>query len=258
MEKRVFQEMLRNNNAIPLDNDYVIFNDLELYNFKTKEQIFFRSIDDLFASEFNGTTFEEYISGKDEFKIKLDGGRGADSGAMGGGFNHAPDLGGNKKKNGRVKFPAEFNIGGRFQDYNSTLKLFREKYANMDHEFGVAVSADGFVTRHIEGGATSVSISGNVGEMLIHNHPGSGNMDGGNFSDSDLLAVAYGGEKGIVAVSQKYTHTFTKEKNFDAKRFIKAVKKAQWPVKYDYNDGADWWLRRNAKVYGYTYARRAA
>ena len=257
MEKSVFQEMLSNNNAIPLDNDYVIFKDLELYNFKTKEQVFFRNIDDLFASEFNGTTFAEYIAGKDKFIINLDGGRGADSGAMGGGFSHAPNGGGNKK-NGRAKYPAEFNVGGRFQDYGSTLKLFRQKYANMNHEFGIAVSADGFVTRHIEGGSTSVSISGNVGEMIIHNHPGSGERDGGNFSDSDLLSISYGGEKGIVAVSQKYTHTFTKEKNFDAKRFIKAVKNAKWPVRYDYDDGADWWLRRNAKVYGYSYTRRAA
>ena len=33
-----------------------------------------------------------------------------------------------------------------------------------------------------------------------------------------------------------------------------AVDKAQWPSNLDYNAGADWWLKRNAKKYGYKYS----
>ena len=84
--------------------------------------------------------------------------------------------------------------------------------------------------------------------MIIHNHPG-----GGNFSDSDLISVASTRERGIVAVSGKRTYTFTKNKNFNAKGFIKAVKNAKWPTKYSYDKGADWWLKKNASVYGYSY-----
>lgn len=35
---------------------------------------------------------------------------------------------------------------------------------------------------------------------------------------------------------------------------LKAVKKAQWPAKYSYDKGADWWLKKNAKKYGYKYS----
>ena len=106
-----------------------------------------------------------------------------------------------------------------------------------------------------KGGSTSVPIRGAKGEMLIHNHP-----SGGNFSDSDLIVVASGSEKGIVAVgsntSNRMRYTFTKNKNFKSKEFIKAVKKAQWPREYSYDKGADWWLRKNAKEYGYSYSAK--
>lgn len=145
---------------------------------------------------------------------------------------------------------AEFNAvtGSRYKSYEKTLEKFNEKYANADHEYGITIDEDGYVHRHIEGGKTSVGISGSKGQMIVHNHP-----SGGNFSDSDLIVVASGSEKGIVATGSKKTYTFTKTKNFKSKEFTKAVKKAQWPVEYDYDKGADWWLRQNAKKYGYKY-----
>ena len=32
---------------------------------------------------------------------------------------------------------------------------------------------------------------------------------------------------------------------------------AKWPAHYNYEDGADWWLRKNAKKYDYSYSKRA-
>ena len=74
----------------------------------------------------------------------------------------------------------------------------------------------------------------------------------------DLISVASTQEKGIIATSsntsKKQTFKFEKTPKFKAKEFIKAVKKAQWPTHYDYDHGADWWLRKNAKTYGYKYS----
>ena len=64
-------------------------------------------------------------------------------------------------------------------------------------------------------------------------------------------------EKGIIATSSnpkiKKTYHIQKNQNFKAKEFIKAVNTAKWPKKYSYSEGADWWLRRNQRTYGYKY-----
>lgn len=177
---------------------------------------------------------------------------------MGGGFNHAPRNRGRKSENyGETQFPARLNVAGqRFKSYEKTLAQFEKMYKDADIEYGASVDDQGFAKRLIKGGSTSVPISGGKGEMLIHNHP-----SGGNFSDSDLIAVASGQEKGIVATGSnvkkdRMRYTFTKNKNFKSKDFIKAVKKAQWPSNLNYDKGADWWLRKNAKTYGYTYSAK--
>ncbi len=250
MELKVFEETLKNNNALFFDDDYVLFKNLEMYNFKTEKSVYFKTFDELYLFKINGRTIKDIVLEKKEFVLQYDGGRGAsvDFGEMGGGFGHART----GKDHGlrSHKWPAELNVGGRFQNYNTVLSVFKKKYANADHEYGVTVNAEGFVTRHIEGGKASVAISGGKGEMTIHNHP-----SGSNFSDRDLFNVSSTDGAGIVAVGTKHVYTFTKGKHFNASGFIKAVKKARWPKKMDYDTGSDWWLRRNAGTYGYTYTR---
>ena len=248
MEIKKFLKLLHNNNAIRLNEEYILFNDLELYSFKTMQETHFKSIEEFLNYEFQDSTMKAFIIRTEEFYNKYDGGRGSTSSAMGGGFNHARS-GGGKDDLRNMKYPAEFNVGGKNRSYEKTLALFKQKYGNADHEYGVTVDDMGFVHKHIEGGATSVSISGNKGQMILHNHPG-----GGNFSDSDLISVASTNERGIVAVGANKTYTFKKTKRFNSKGFIKAVKNAKWPAKYNYDKGADWWLKRNAKNYGYTYS----
>ena len=250
-----FEKLIKNNNACPLSEEYILFNDLELYSFKTEESKFFKSLNEVYEYEIGGKKIRDIVLGTETFKFALNGGRGSGSGnsnEMGGGFNHAP-RGRGKDDIGKVKFPAEFNRQGRFTSYKGALKLFRDKYADADHEYGITVDDNGFVHKHIEGGTSAVAISGNKGEVVIHNHP-----SGGNFSDADLLSVSATQEKGIVAVGSKYTYSFMKKKGFKSKEFTKAVKKAKWPANLDYSEGADWWLRKNAKTYGYEYTRRKA
>lgn len=253
MELRYFERLLKTNNAIRLNDDYILFNDLELYSFSKKSSVQFKRIKDIYGFKINNKTIEEMISETESFLLTYDGGRGSNSsGPMGGGFNHASD--GNRGKSnepGEMKYPAELNVGGKNRSYEKTLALFKKKYGDADVEYGVTVDDQGFVHKHIKGTSTSVAIGGNQGQMVIHNHPG-----GGNFSDSDLISVASSREKGIVATSNKRTYSLTKTNKFKSKEFIKAVKKAKWPTQYDYDKGADWWLRRNAKEYGYVYTAR--
>lgn len=179
------------------------------------------------------------------------GGRGAYSEEMGGGFNSAGPGGGG---NGTLKYPAEFNVQGRFSSVQGAVDLFKEKYLDASIEYGISVDEQGFVHRHVQGNNTSVAISamGN-NHTIVHNHPIS---KGGNFSGADLSAFAQDKKiKTMMAIDKVKTYSITREKRFNEKGFIKAMKSAQWPKRLTYGEGADWWLKRNAKRYGYTYTR---
>lgn len=258
MELKRFETTLKNNNALDLIDDYIIFNDLELYNPNTNESVYFSNFEDLYNFKIKDVTIREIIENIKDFIVTLDGGRGSGSTnqKMGGGFNHADRRGRPAEDYGATQFPARLNTGtgGRYKSYEKTLRKFENLYKNADVEYGASIDENGYATRLLKGGSTSVPIHGAKGEMLLHNHP-----SGGNFSDSDLLVVAKGSEKGIVAVGSnvkknRMRYTFTKTNHFKAKEFIKAVPKAQWPRGYSYDKGADWWLRRNAKKYGYKYS----
>lgn len=248
MELSYFRNLLNHNNAIRLTDRWIVFSDFELYDMDNDESILSDSFEDLMSQPFeDGETLGDFIERQDEFYRTFSGGRGSRySSEMGGGFTSAGDDRDHGFRN--AKFPAEFNVGGKFRSYDKTLDLFVKKYANADHEYGVTVDDQGFVHHHIEGGKSSVAISGTRGQMILHNHP-----SGGNFSKADLISIASGFEKGIAAIGSKKIYTLTKSKRFDSKGFIKAVNRAQWPKNLDYDAGADWWLRKNAKKYGYKY-----
>lgn len=244
-----FAKLLEANNAIGVTNDDVIFNDYELYNHKTKEEKHYKNIYELAE---DNPKIKDIILNTEIFYNPIDGGRGATSGAMGGGFNHAKGSG--KGNNGKQLLNAELNINTKQKhNVNAVLKRFNEKYSDSKIEYGIAIDEQGYVHRHMQGNETSVNISGGKGMTIIHNHP-----SGGNFSDNDLISVARTQERGIIATSSnaktKSTYRFEKKSNFDAKGFEKAVKGAKWPVGMSYDKGADWWLRKNANKYGYKYS----
>lgn len=252
MEISYFDKLLKGNNAIGITEDIVIFNDYELYNHRTKEEKHYSSIDELVE---DNPEVKKIILDTETFYNRLDGGRGASSGGssgeMGGGFNHASGSGGESAR--EVLHPAALNFGtSKGNSVDAVLGRFQQKYGNADREYGIAVDQDGYVHEHIKGGATSVGVYGGKDMTIIHNHP-----SGGNFSDSDLLAVARTNNKGIVATSsntsKKSTYKFEKTAKFDAKGFEKAVKSAKWNKNFSYDKGADWWLKKNASKYGYKY-----
>lgn len=248
---RKFEIMFNNNNGIPLTDKLVLWkNPLQIWNMETDEEVNFNSLEEVLNYNLGKETIRDLIERTDEFILHYNGGRGASSGLMGGGFTSAGSTGDGFDK---ALFPASFNaVNKTHNSYENTLKHFQQKYASSDHEFGITVDELGYVSQHIEGGKSSVMIGGGKGETVIHNHP-----SGGNFSSTDLISTAMDNSKGIVATGTKNGKTTTfslqKESHFKASQFAKAVKKAQWPTKFNYDEGADWWLKKNQSKYGYTY-----
>lgn len=260
MELKTFEKYLDNNNGLSLNEELILFKNLELYNLTTDTSENFDDLDSFYKYVYNGQTMESLINGIDQFVVTYDGGRGSGSSnsEMGGGFTSADQRGRKSEDYGATQFPARLNTetGGRYKSYEKTLQKFERMYKDANVEYGASIDDQGFATRLIKGGSTSVPISGGRGEMIVHNHP-----SGGNFSKQDLISIAKGSEKGIVAVGSnvnknRMRYTITKSKNFKSNEFVKAVNKAQWPKNLSYDDGADWWLRRNAKTYGYKYSAK--
>ena len=226
----------------------------ELYNPETGSSKYFESHDEFLDANIDGRTVRDIIEdGSYKMLVEIEGGRGSSSeSGQTFKFNHASG-GGGRGDVGKARFPAEFNDGDKFQSEMKALDKFRERHANSDHEYAIAVDEDGYVHQYIEGGSTSVAITGRDGQLIIHNHP-----SGGNFSDSDLLSVAQTrGERGIVASGTKGDYIFKKGKNFDGAAFAKAVKRARMKGK-DYDDATHKWLTANQKKFGYTYEFRKA
>lgn len=247
-----FAKLLSGNNAVKINDKLIIFNDFELYDMEVDTSKNYDSLKDLIS---DNDDVREIIEKAPYFELKFDGGRGAGSGdnEMGGGFNHARG-GGNGKQETIQNAALNFGTAGG-NSIGMVLGRFRGKYSDADREYGASVDDQGFVHNIQKGGKTSVSVKGNKGETIIHNHPG-----GGNFSDSDLINTASTQRKGIIAtgsnVKNPKTYHFQKNNNFKAKEFIKAVRNAKWPKKYDYDKGADWWLKRNQRTYGYKYSSK--
>ena len=240
-----------NVNFLEIDN-YLFTRDLRLIDIDTEKEILFKDLSEAIDYVLNGKTILEHL--KDiTLMISLSGGRGANHNAtMGGGFSSAGAGSGGK---GRNLFPAEFNTQGRFVSQEEAMKMFIEKHKDSDIEYGFSVDTMGFVHAYVEGSETSVPISAKgKNHMVGHNHP----QKLGNFSDADLLSTARDRlASGIFATAPDRTAVLNKGKNFDAAGFVVAVKKAKWPAHYNYEDGADWWLRKNAKKYDYSYSKRA-
>ena len=226
----------------------------ELYNPKTGCSEYFETHNEFLDAIVDGRTVCEIVEDDDyRMLVEIEGGRGSRSeSASTFKFDHAKG-GGGRGDIGKARFPAEFNDGEKVQSETKALDKFRERHANSDHEYAIAVDRDGYVHQYIEGGRTSVAIAGRDGQLIIHNHP-----SGGNFSDSDLLSVAQArGERGIIASGSKGDYIFKKGQHFDGAAFAKAVKSARMKGK-DYDDATDKWLRKNQKKYGYTYEFRKA
>lgn len=253
MELAEFLENLPKLAFVPLGNSIYLVNSKELYNPDSKTTINVSTVDELLDIRIDGARVRDIIEDPAySMLVEIDGGRGSSSTSEKTfAFGHA---GGNgNEDNGKKRFPAEFNDGDKLQSEEKALAKFRDKHANSDHEYAIAVDADGFVHQYIEGARTSVAISGRNGQLIIHNHP-----SGGAFSDKDLLSVSQNpGERGIIASGSNGDYIFTKGKNFQSEAFAKAVKNAQMKGT-SYDDAVDKWLTKNQSKFGYKYEFRKA
>ncbi|WP_249630594.1 hypothetical protein [Streptococcus uberis] len=243
MNKEFLEELFKNHLSMIDLESHFLYDDLELYDLSTGQSKFYKDIEELFedkeiVEKLNAIQFDFYK-----------GGRGASSGEMGGGFGNSNERGKDKTYSAN---PAEFNAGGRKHNVETVLAKFVDKYGSAKREYAVSVDTQGFAHSYRIGNAHSVTISAaGKNHTIIHNHPG-----GGNFSKADLLNISSSRGKGIIATNKKGYYSFEKKHNFDSKGFTKAVSKAKWPKKMSYDDGADWWLKKNAKKYGYSYGKK--
>ncbi len=238
-----------------LNDHFILFRKpLEVYDLETDKSFSYKTLDEALRHVIDGITIAEIIRNATPdslFSLVLDGGRGGDSDGWEGGFSHADDKG-NEKDKSWEDFPARANHQIRAKNTEEALKAFRRLHVNDDYESAFSVDANGYVTKYVHGNAHSVSIVGNKGDMVYHNHP-----SGGNFSDADLISTSLTHERGVVASGKHGDYIFTKGTHFKANAFVKAVRNAKLKGK-DYDDAADKWLKRNAKKYGYTYQFKKA
>ena len=136
MEKKLIIDLFENHlNMIDLGTHF-LYSDLELYDTETFESKFYKDIDELLADK-------EIVKKIDAIEFNfLNGGRGASSGKMGGGFQNGADHG--KKDNTYSANPAEFNAGGRKHNVETVLAKFVDKYGSAKREYGVSVDEQGF------------------------------------------------------------------------------------------------------------------
>lgn len=262
-----FKHEFKKKAGVFITRDIILFRrPLELYDYTNDEVIATfkgRDVETALDYTIDGRTIRDIVSRWKRMPIIiLQGGRGGGSG-MDSAYTHRGIPMGGDGTGGfdSADHPARFNAQfGKEASFEKTLETFRNMHVNDDHESGIAVDSNGFVTRYIHGTSGSVAIYGNTGEHVIHNHPAGGWP---NFSGADLISTALEGSNGITASSTsagrrpetaKYAgdYIFTKGQNFNAQAFVKAVKGAYLKGK-DYNDAVDKWLKAHQKKYGYTY-----
>ena len=247
-----FKKILAGNNAVRISDDLIIFNDFELYSLETGESKNYKTLEELLA---NNKDVEKLIEDAPYFELRWDGGRGSSSHSEGKmGFGHAPHGG---KDGTKDMLNAELNFNtAQGNSLQAVLGRFKDKYGKAEHEYGAAIDEQGFVHSLRDGNKHNVSYKpGSLDNMtVVHNHP-----SGSNFSDTDLITAATTKSRGVVATSSNAknlgkTYHFQKNQNFKAKEFVKALRNAEWPEKLGYDKGADWWLKKNQRAFGYKYS----
>lgn len=229
------------------DKEVWVFREpLQIWESETDKEVNFKNVDELLAYSYKGKLVSEYVDEMDKLIVSLHGSTGGDGKEKTFKFSHARD---NGKDNTQDLFPAYANVRIKDKTLEGAMQEFHERFKNADKEWAYEIDEQGYVHQYKEGNTSSVSISGtNKNNMILHNHP-----SGGNFSDSDLISVSAGNEKGIVASGKNGDYVFQKKGgHFKASEFIKAVKRAKMQGT-SYDDAVDKWLKANQKKYGYTY-----
>ena len=268
MEIKAFKELFKDRSAIDLNDNYVIFDDLELYNKEDDKSIQYTTFEDLLEYKIGDLTIKNIIENTDSFDVQLNGGRGASVGKGKKLFTGAGKKG-NKKiiglyESGGNSYPSYLNArtGARYKSQEKTIKEFARMMDKETVEYSASLDEQGYATKYNKGDSGSTAFLSLKNGMVIHNHPvydKKGKQVAWNtFSKEDLLAVARdkNGTRGIIAVANgnKSVYKFARKKGFKAKEFEKGLNNARM-TSNNYDKDVDAWLRKNAKKYNYTYSR---
>ena len=259
MEVVKFKEELKERDGIVLNDEFIIFNDYELYSLKTNVAKNFKKFEDLLEIKVGGKTIESMILEKENFEMIDNGGRGSSSGGAKGGLFSGQ---GSRERGGRGKFmpPAEVNAltSARFKSVEKTAKAYGKHLLDSDREFGAVIDKDGFAVQYVKGGHTSVTHLERQGAYSIHNHPVKGLAKAGIKaynapSAPDLKNMALGKGKGTIVASSgnRTIYVIEKTPKFNSKGFVKAMGSAKSTGNYDKD--VNNFLRKNQKAYGYKY-----
>ena len=268
MEIKDFKDSFEEVSIIPITDEYVVFEDYELFNKETNETIHFKKFDELLDYKINNKTIKEIIEEKEDLGLDLSGGRGASVG-KGKKLFTLQGKKGDKKLVGLTdgkgnSFPAYLNVktGGRYKSEDKTIKTFAKMMDKKLTEYSASVDEQGFATKYNKGTSGNTAFLPIKNGIVVHNHPvydKKGKRVAWNaFSGQDLMAIASNKKtRGIVATANgnKSIYKFTKKKNFKAKEFVKGLSSAKMNSS-NYDKDVDTWLRKNAKQYGYSYSRR--
>ena len=262
MEVLKFKEELKERDGIILNDEFIIFNDYELYSLKTNVAKNFKKFEDLLEIKVGGKTIESMILEKENFEMIDNGGRGSSSGGAKGGLFSGQGGREPRGKGGKTEFlpPAQVNAltSARFKSVEKTAKAYGKELLNSDREFGAVIDKDGFAVQYVKGSATSVTHLEKAGAYSIHNHPVKGLAKAGIKaynapSAPDLKNMALGSGKGTIVASSgnRTIYVIEKTPKFNSKGFVKAMGSAKSTGNYDKD--VNNFLRKNQKAFGYKY-----
>lgn len=269
MEITKFKEELENRSGITLNDKYILFTDYELYNKDTDESVIFKVFDEVLDYKIEDKTIKDIIEAKKDVSEEDYGGRGASSSSKAGGslFSGKGSRSAGRGSGEAMKpLPSAYIntlTSARFKSVEGTSKAFGKKFINADREYAGVIDENGFAVQYTKGKKTSVQHLEKAGAYSIHNHPSKvlnakskGKAVYYNApSGADLRNWALGRGKGtiVVASGNKTMYQMTKAKKFNAKEFVKGMKKAKSTGNYDKD--VDSWLKQNQKNYGYKYTK---
>lgn len=263
-----FKKELEDRTGITLNDNYILFNDYELFNEDTQESVIFHSFDEVLNYKIDDKTIKEIIEEKaDATEIDF-GGRGSSSSSSKGNlFDGKGERKAGKGKGEAMRPlpPAYINTltSARYKSVEKTSKAFGKNFIDADREYAGVIDKDGFALEYTKGNRTSVQHLERPNAYSIHNHPskyinekGKGRVIAYNApSSADLRNWALGRGKGtiVVASGNRTMYIMSKSNNFKGKEFTKAMKSAKTTGKYD--SDVDKWLRANQKKFNYKYSR---
>lgn len=273
MESVDFKKDLETKNGIALDDNYILFKDYELYNQDTEESVYFKTFDEVLDCKINDETIRSIIE-KTDTTAPIDEGGGKTSIKRGGSLfggkgSRSGGRGSGKAEKINTLPPAYINnlTSPRFKSVDKTAKAYGRNFLEADREYGGLIDENGFAEKYVKGQSTSVTHLERAGAYSIHNHPVKhlmaknkkvpGYIAYNAPSTPDIRNWALGNGKGTIVVSSgnRTMYKLTKNQHFDAKGFIKAMKKAKSTGAKNYDKDVDAFLRANQKNYGYKYNR---